>query len=202
MLMIAIEYGTASTNMHTARTVQIPHTSYTSPFYRRGGCSDCTTSHVPLPVIVMWSCTAWVQSLISQIGVTWLRHDSLLVCVLQCHKHCYTPLISIDHKHCYTPLISIETSAHSYSIHRFTLICTTIIILAYNYNIISVTQQLLHMRGRYSGFGALRFAYAHSVFYSLTSSNPSTCLLILSCPSPWTNILVTTLSIPICLSTK
>ena len=30
------------------------------------------------------------------------------------------------------------------------------------------------MRGRYSGFGALRFAYAHSVFYSLTSSNPST----------------------------
>ena len=30
------------------------------------------------------------------------------------------------------------------------------------------------MRGRYSGFGALRFAYARSVFYSLTSSNPST----------------------------
>ena len=125
-------------------------TSYTSSFYRRGGCSDCTTSHVSLPVIVMWSCTAWVQSMISQIGVTWPRNDSLLVYVSQCHTHCYTPLISI------------ATPAHWYSIHRFTFMCTTIIVLAYNYNIIGVSLQLLHTRGRCSGFGAKRFAYAHT----------------------------------------
>ena len=150
MLMIAIRYGTTSTNMHTARTVHTLHTSYTSPFYRRGGCSDCTTSHVSLSVIVTWSCTVWVQSCISQIGVTWPRNDSLLVYVSQCHKHCYTPLLSI------------ATPAHSYTIHRFTFICTTVIILVHSYNIIGVSLQLLHMRGRYSGFGATRFAYAHT----------------------------------------
>ena len=113
-------------------------------------CSDCTTSHVSLSVIVTWSCTVWVQSCISQIGVTWPRNDSLLVYVSQCHKHCYTPLLSI------------ATPTHSYTIYISTFICTIIIILVYNYNIIGVSLQLLHMRGRYSGFGATRFAYAHT----------------------------------------
>ena len=134
MLTTVIAYAATSTHMHTAHT---PHTSHTSALYRRGGCSDCTTSHVSLLVIVMWSCTAWVQSMISQIGVTLPRNDSLLVYVSQCHKHCDTPLLSI------------ATPAHSYSIYRFTFICTTIIIPVHNYNIIGVSLQLLHMRGRY-----------------------------------------------------